>query len=309
MLHRTRRPFLLPVVLVVVVLLASAWTPHRESFASASGPVSAVFRPVVKVSASVLASVVAVMRKRLVSLGDGSSTATATNGVIDVRLVDVSDVVTVLAVLARPANLYFRPVLCEAPLQHYVAARGTTAPSPIPVCASPYRFSAADFQSPSSSFNYPNVDPAYSAYPTTLPADDSPSRVVILSSDGQTPSPRVVLGPAEVRYGGKSRLVTGTNIKSAKAVLDTQNNQWQVVFEMTGIGTELYNAEATLYYGTSVADDLDGFVISAQIIETREFPGSGEVSGNFNKESANALAAELNSGALPADVGRVPALR
>jgi preprotein translocase subunit SecD len=249
------------------------------------------------------------MRKRLASLGDASSTATATNGVIDVRLVDVTDSASLLAVLTTPANLYFRPVLCEAPLQHYAATRGTTAPnapSPVPVCASPYRFSSTDFQDPNGTFNFPNIDPLYSSYPTTLPAGDNPSRVVIMTSNGRMRSPRVVLGPAEVLYGGKTQLVTGTIIKSAYARLDTSSNQWTVVFDLSGIGTELFNTDARLYYGTPIADDLDGFVITAPIIEAREFPGSGQVSGNFSKESADALAAELNSGALRVDVERVP---
>jgi preprotein translocase subunit SecD len=312
MQHRCRRPLFLLVVLVVVVLLASAWTPRRESLAAATGPVRAVFRPLTKVSGSGLASVAAVMHRRLVSLGDGTSTASAANGVINVLLVDVTDPATVLAVLSTPGNLDIRPVLCEAPLYHYAAARGSTAPtaqSSIPVCASPYRFSSADYQNPNSVFNFPNVDPLYSSYPTTLPADDSPSRVVIMASKGQLPSPRVVLGPAEVRYGGKTQLVTGTIIKSASAQLDTSNNQWQVIFYMTGPGTGLFNADARLYYGTPLADDLDGTIVSAPIIEATSFPGAGQVSGNFSKESAVALAAELNSGALPVDVERASTSR
>jgi hypothetical protein len=306
MQRRIRRPFFLPLVLVVVVLLASAWTPRHASFVPAGGQSSAVFRPLAKVSGSVLATVAAVMQRRLVSLGDGSSRATAVDGVIDVRLVDVTDAATVLAVLVTPANLYFRPVLCEAPSHRSVVGRGTTATSSIPVCAGPYRFSSTDLQGPNNVFKFPNIDPLYSSYSTTTPADDSPNRVVIMSSNGQMPAPRIVLGPAEVLYDGKTQSVTGTIIKSAYAQLDTSNNQWQVVFDMTGIGTELFNVDANLYFGTPLADDLDGTIISAPILEAASFPASGQVSGNFTKESAEALAAELNSGALPVDVERVP---
>jgi hypothetical protein len=308
MQHRIPRPLFLLVVLVAAVLLASAWTPRRGPIVATSGSVSAVFRPSTKVSGAVLSRVAAVMHERLVSIGDGTSTASVTNGVIDVRLVDVSDAATVLAVLSTPGNLYIRPVLCAAPLYHYAAKSGSatpTASSPIPVCSGSYRYSSANYQNPNSSFNFPNVDPLYSSYPTTLLADDSPSRVVILASKGQLPSPRVVLGPAEVRYDGKTQLVTGTIIKSASARLDTSNRQWQVIFDMTGTGTELFNADARLYYGTPLADDLDGTIVSAPIIEATSFPGAGQVSGNFSKKSAQALAAELNSGALPVDVERV----
>jgi preprotein translocase subunit SecD len=129
--------------------------------------------------------------------------------------------------------------------------------------------------------------------------------VVVLVSAGQTPSARVVLGPAEVLYRGKSELVTDTIIKSAFAQLDTSNRQWLVIFDFTATGSNVFNADAERYYGTPIADDLDGKVISAPIIEARSFPGEGEVSGNFTKELADALAAELNSGALPADIEMV----
>jgi hypothetical protein len=154
MQNRHRRPFFLPVVLVAVVLLASAWTPRRESFAGGGNSLTAVFRPVVKVSAQVLASVAAVMRRRLVLLGDGSSTATAANGVINVRLVDLTDTQTVLEVLATPARLYLRPVLCDAPA-YAASTKGTKdAPSTttrIPTCAAPYRYSSTDYSGSASS--------------------------------------------------------------------------------------------------------------------------------------------------------------
>jgi hypothetical protein len=310
MQHLAGRRLFLAVVLGTVVLFGSALSPNSEAVATTSGPVTAVFRPLVKVSGSVLTTDAEVMHRRLVSLGDGSSTATAADGIIDVRLVDVTDATTVLAVLATPAHLYLRPVLCDA--SSYVATHGPTTPtthSVIPVCTSPYRFTSSDFRSGGGAFTYPDTDPMYSSYPTTLPANDSPSRVVILPSNGQVPSPRVVLGTAEVSYDGKSQLVTGTIIKSASAQLDSASNQWTVVFDLTGVGAELFNADAKLYYGTPLADDFDGTVISAPIIEARSFPGSGQVSGDFGKEIANGLAAELNSGALPVDVERVPTTR
>jgi hypothetical protein len=151
-----------PVMLVVIVLLASAWTPRRDSFTGGENLLTAVFRPVVKVSAPVLASVAAVMRKRLVLLGDGSSTAAAANGVINVRLVHVIDTQTVLEVLATPARLYFRPVLCDAPA--YVAPTKGTKDAPssttrIPTCSAPYRYTSTDFSgSPSSSYKFPPED-------------------------------------------------------------------------------------------------------------------------------------------------------
>jgi len=106
MQNRPVRLFSLPTALVVLVLLASAWNPRRESVVAASGTTTTVFRPLAKVSDAVLANVATVMHKRLVALGNGSSTAKVVNGVIVVRLADVRNTAAVLAVLDTPARLY-----------------------------------------------------------------------------------------------------------------------------------------------------------------------------------------------------------
>jgi preprotein translocase subunit SecD len=72
-----------------------------------------------------------------------------------------------------------------------------------------------------------------------------------------------------------------------------------VVFNLTSKGSTLFNAMASKYYGQLVADDLDGTVVSAPIIEATSFPGSGQVSGNFTQQSATTLGQLLNYGALP----------
>jgi preprotein translocase subunit SecD len=180
----------------------------------------------------------------------------------------------------------------------------------VPTCARPYRFTAANYVgSGGGVFAWPHPDPLYSSYPTTLAADDTPSRAIILSSNGQTPSARIVLGPAEVLYKGRIEPVTCSIIKKAYVVHDTADNQWPVVFDLTSTGTNIFNADAAFYYETLIAEDLDGTVIAAPIIEARSFPGSGEIAGDFTEESADELAAELNSGSLPLDIELVSTSR
>jgi len=151
-------------------------------------------------------------------------------------------------------------VLCDAPA--YTAPPKGTANAPttktaIPTCTAPYLYTSSDYSgSQNSQYGFPATDADYTYYPSSTV--DNPADTVLISSNGQVPSDRVVLGPAAVMYGGKLEPVTGTIIKSAYAQLDTSNNEWQVVFDLTGQGSNLFNADAKLYYGMLIADDLDG---------------------------------------------------
>ena len=78
---------------------------------------------------------------------------------------------------------------------------------------------------------------------------------------------------------------------------------------VTGRQYPLLFQQGETAYGTPIADDLDGVVISAPIIEARSFPGSGQIAGNFTENTAEALAAELNSGPLPVDLELVSSSR
>ncbi|HEY5272931.1 MAG TPA: protein translocase subunit SecD [Acidimicrobiales bacterium] len=284
---------------MLALALGFGWSPKLGL--DLEGGLSAVFKPDKAVSTSTLQDVANIMTLRVNGLGVSSPNISTQGNDVVVDLPGVKDPQAILKLLGTTAQLFFRPVLCNAPA--YVApAKGTanapTTKTPVPTCAAPYLYTASDYQGSSgSNYNYPPTDNNYAAYPTSTV--DNPADAILINADGNVPSARYVLGPATVEYGGKLQTVTGTIIKSAYAQLDTQNNQWQVVFELTGQGTNLFNAVAKLYYGTLVADDLDGQVISAPIIEAMSFPGSGQVSGNFTHASANQLALELNYGALP----------
>ena len=267
------------------------------------GGLSVVYQPDKKVSATTLQNVANIMTDRVNALGVSQPNITTQGNDVVVQLPGVKDPSRILKILGSTAQLYFRPVLCNA--GPYVkppkgTANAPTTDSAIPTCAAPYLYTSAAYSgNANSQYNWPAADPEYSYYPTTPQGRDDLSRTVILNSNGQTPYSRVVLGPAEVMYGGKLTPLTGTIIKSSYASLNTSTNQWEVIFNLTSTGTKLFNAAATLYYGTPIADDLDGTVVSAPIIEAKTFPGSGSVSGSFTQAQANSLALELNYGALP----------
>ena len=104
-----------------------------------------------------------------------------------------------------------------------------------------------------------------------------------------------MLGPSTI----DNKVVTGSIIKSAYPQLDPTSSMWVVVFNLTSSGAKTFNDIATKYYGTLVADDLDGTVESAPIIEAMNFNGSGQISGNFTQASATTLGQLLTYGSLP----------
>jgi hypothetical protein len=104
----------------------------------------------------------------------------------------------------QPGGLYLRPVLCGAPA--YVPST-TPAPSGhLPTCGPQYQTSATDLAvTPDNNsiggYTATNIppDPTFSAYPSTKPSADEPSRTVLLPGDPNAGVyPRYVLGPAQM---------------------------------------------------------------------------------------------------------------
>lgn len=300
---RSRR---LIAVAVVALAVLSAGIGNAAATTNVSGrghQQTAVFRPAHEVSAATLRSVAGTMSKRLSELVGHSATAVVRDGDVVVSLGNVSDPAEVLTAVGATGDLYFRPVLCLAPAYAPPEHSAPMATAALPSCTRGEQFTAADFSSSASAYAYPAVDAQFAAYPTTSPSRDDPTKTVILAAPrGSFPASRVVLGPAEVEFSGHLHLVTGAIIQSARATVDTANHQTVVVFNLTQAGSIVFNHMATDDYGIPVADDLNGQVESAPIIEAKSFPGSGQISGDFSSTSAKVLAAELNWGPLPVPV-------
>lgn len=116
-----------------------------------------------------------------------------------------------------------------------------------------------------------------------LPADDHVKR------DGQ-PSLYVIK---------RHILVDGQNLTDAQASFDN-NNEAVVSFKFDDIGAHRFGEATTANVGKLFAIVLDNKVISAPVIREPILGGSGQISGNFNVQSAQDLALLLRAGALPA---------
>src|SRR5271155_3830596 len=96
--------------------------------------------------------------------------------------------------------------------------------------------------------------------------------------------------------------VTGQDLRGATPAPDTNNpSQYQVHFELSTAAAARFGPFTEANIGHRMAIVLDHQVYSAPVIQGR-IDDNGEITGNFNQDSAHDLALVLRSGALPASI-------
>lgn len=95
-------------------------------------------------------------------------------------------------------------------------------------------------------------------------------------------------------------VVQGDDLVDAQPAFDSQTNAPIITFRFNQSGARKFGNFTKTHVGEPFAIVLDDRVISAPVIREAILGGSGQISGNFSVESANNLAIQLRSGALPA---------
>jgi preprotein translocase subunit SecD len=95
-------------------------------------------------------------------------------------------------------------------------------------------------------------------------------------------------------------VVRGDELVSAQPDFDHRTNEPIISFRFNNAGARKFGTYTRDHVGQRFAIVLDDKVISAPVIREPILGGSGQISGNFSVESANQLAIQLRSGALPA---------
>ncbi len=93
-------------------------------------------------------------------------------------------------------------------------------------------------------------------------------------------------------------VMTGIDLKGV-AVNSPIANSYQIDFELTNNGRDVFSEHTTNNVGKSLAIVLDNKLISAPTISTAITEGTGTITGSFTVEEANALAVQLRYGSLP----------
>jgi SecD/SecF fusion protein len=131
---------------------------------------------------------------------------------------------------------------------------------------------------------------------TTMPVQDAlngrpPAGSSVLYSQDDPPVPYLV----ENRV-----IVSGDNIVNAQATYNSAMNEPVVSFAFDAKGKTRFAEATSQNVGKPFAIILDNQVLSAPIIREPILGGTGQISGNFTKESADDLALLLRSGPMPA---------
>jgi preprotein translocase subunit SecD len=98
----------------------------------------------------------------------------------------------------------------------------------------------------------------------------------------------------------ESPIVRGDELSDAQQSFDQRTNQPVIAFRFNTSGARKFGGFTKNNVNRPFAIVLDDRVISAPIIREPILGGSGQISGNFTVETANRLAIQLRSGALPA---------
>ncbi|MFV0297725.1 MAG: protein translocase subunit SecD [Hyphomicrobiaceae bacterium] len=94
-------------------------------------------------------------------------------------------------------------------------------------------------------------------------------------------------------------VVSGEELVDAQPGFDPQTNLPVINFRFNQQGARKFGRFTQSHIQQPFAIVLDGKVISAPVIQTAILGGSGQISGRFSVDSANTLAVQLRSGALP----------
>jgi len=247
------------------------------------GGASVVLQPRNDVPSGVIDQAIEIIRNRVDALGVAEPDITRQGESIIVQLPGVANTDRAVEVVGQTAQLFFRPVLQE--LGPEGAATTTTVPATTTTAAT---------ESTPPAIGAPEPDLSR----ITPPEENSPDKSVVLpekDAEGRVVN-RYLLGPAQVR---------GDALSGANATVNPTNGTWEVQFSLTGEGNRQWN-EMARQVGVNgrIAIDLDGVVKSAPSLQTTEFPGEAQITGDFNESQAKDLALVLRYGSLPVQLDR-----
>lgn len=94
-------------------------------------------------------------------------------------------------------------------------------------------------------------------------------------------------------------LMNGSYIKSAQAVVNQEDNSYAVSIEFNDEGKQLFGDITTKYLKKTISIWMDDVMISAPTVNAAITDGKAQITGDFDAESATALANKINAGALP----------
>ena len=97
-------------------------------------------------------------------------------------------------------------------------------------------------------------------------------------------------------------VMTGKDLVTISVSKASISNKYNINFTLSAVGTKTFGDHTAANVGKILTIALDKRVISAPSINGAITSGSGQITGNFTVDSANALAAQLKYGSLPVPI-------
>ena len=271
-----------------------------------------------------LDTAVTIISRRVNALGVAEAEVKREGNDIVVDLPGVKNRDQAERIVGRTAELRFRPVIAQLPLET-VATPATTVPTSAPPEASgkarpaqtppapettPTTAAAAEPAIPPAeataliqSCDPAKVVPVATRLPSTSEADDVADQCVVLPVRN-TDDPKA--GPQYRLFLGRAAL-TGSDVDDAKASYSQTDGgfQWTVDMQLTGEGTDKFNKLAAESYPkqspqNQVAITLDGEVLQSPRFNEPNFAtGEVQITGGFTESDARDSAQLIRYGALP----------
>lgn len=262
------------------------------------GGVSVVLKPKQSVENSTIDQAITIIRQRIDALGVAEPEITRQGSNILIQIPGVKDKDRALELVGQTAELQFRPVLANIPVDPTAASTTTTTASTDPAAGATTTTAAATTSTTAALVG--GLPPGVCQ--TGLDAEQ-------INKDGQAVLPQCKSGILIASYSVGPTALTGSALDTARATLGDKGWVVSPVFKDGAEGIGGFNTIAATCYAKSatcptgqLAIVLDGRVLSAPVIQQASFQADRiEISGSFTEREAKDLATALKYGALPVE--------
>lgn len=94
-------------------------------------------------------------------------------------------------------------------------------------------------------------------------------------------------------------VMDGSSVESAAAMVNQENGEYLVQLKLNADGTKIFADVTEEYLGQAISIYMDDTLLSAPTVQAHITGGDAQITGNFDAESAQKLANQINGGALP----------
>ncbi len=124
----------------------------------------------------------------------------------------------------------------------------------------------------------------------------TPTATAIATTTGATPAPAATPVTPQTVY---HTIMTGKELVTISVSQASISGKYNINFTLTSAGTKVFGDHTAANVGKYLTIVLDKRVISSPVINGAITSGSGQITGNYTADSANAFAAQLKYGSLP----------